>query len=94
MHELNAEMLEKMEKEAQATLSAIHRIQRFSQPAIRFEVRENGLVVVSGWRPERPEHPDSFYRPMPLEEALGVLSDLARELLSPPCHFYPDKHAH
>lgn len=62
-----------------------------TQPSIVLELREDGLVLISGWVGGRR---DSAYRPMPLNEALGELSALAQELQQQPHLSSSDAHAH
>lgn len=62
-----------------------------TQPSIVLELREDGLVLISGWVGGKR---DSAYRPMPLNEVLGELSALARELQQQPHLSSSDAHAH
>lgn len=78
---------EKLEQEARVLLDKAARLRRSLQAVIRLELQGDGLVVITGWRGERI---DSFYRPMPLSEALTQISSLAEELREPDSPSSPD----
>lgn len=65
-------------------------LRRPIRPSIVLELREDGLVLISGWADGRR---DSAYRPMPLSEALGEISALAQELQQQPLLSSSDAHA-
>ena len=69
--------------------SQVAELHRAIQPSIVLELRDDGLVAISGWAGGRR---DSAYRPMPLNEALGELSALALELQQQPHLSSSDTH--
>lgn len=87
---MNLLLADDLERNAQIMLQQATDLRRAIRPSIVLELREDGLVVISGWMGGRH---DSTYRPMPLDEAIGEISSLAQELQQQPHLSSSDEHA-
>lgn len=81
---------DELERVGRALLAEASETRRATQPVIRLELREDGLITIQGWRGNRM---DSCYLPRTLDDVLPELSALVQELRQPDSPSSLDEHA-